>query len=79
MKKRVVFRIEIFAESRDRMLRLSEDLGITQIAIASRVVVWFANQPDLIQAGILGLYPDLIKQDVPTLVMQRLAEGKDGR
>jgi len=61
------------------LLDISDQLGITQIAITSRIVEWFANQPDLIQAAILGLYPDLIKQDVATLILNRLAEGKEGK
>jgi len=79
MKKRVVFRIQLTAEAKKRLLDISDQLGITQIAITSRIVEWFANQPDLIQAAILGLYPDLIKQDVATLILNRLAEGKEGK
>ncbi|HEY0007153.1 MAG TPA: hypothetical protein VGB55_00375 [Tepidisphaeraceae bacterium] len=76
MKKRVVFRIQLTTEAKKRLLDISDQLGITQIAIASRLVEWFASQPDLIQAAVLGLYPDLIKQDVATLILNRLAESK---
>ena len=79
MKKRVVFRIQLTLEAKKRLLDISDQLGITQIAITSRIVEWFASQPDLIQAAILGLYPDLIKQDVATLILNRLAEGKEGK
>lgn len=79
MKKRVVFRIQLTVEAKKRLLDISDQLGITQIAITSRIVEWFASQPDLIQAAILGLYPDLIKQDVATLILNRLAEGKEGK
>lgn len=75
MKKRVVFRIQLTTEAKKRLLDISEQLGITQIAISSRLVEWFASQPDLIQAAVLGLYPDLIKQDVATLILNRLAEN----
>ena len=79
MKKRVVFRIQLTLEAKKRLLDISDQLGITQIAITSRIVEWFASQPDLIQAAIVGLYPDLIKQDVATLILNRLAEGKEGK
>ena len=79
MKKRVVFRIQLTTEAKKRLLDISDQLGITQIAITSRLVEWFANQPDIIQAAVLGLYPELIKQDVATLVLNRLAEGKTDR
>jgi 1,2-phenylacetyl-CoA epoxidase catalytic subunit len=77
MKKRVVFRIQLTTDAKKRLLDISDQLGITQIAIASRLVEWFANQPDLIQAAVLGLYPDLIKQDVATLILNRLAESQN--
>lgn len=77
MKKRVVFRIQLTTDAKKRLLDISDQLGITQIAIASRLVEWFANQPDLIQAAVLGLYPDLIKQDVATLILNRLAENQN--
>lgn len=79
MKKRVVFRIQLTLDAKKRLLDISDQLGITQIAITSRIVEWFAGQPDLIQAAILGLYPDLIKQDVATLILNRLAEGREGK
>jgi hypothetical protein len=64
-------------EAKKRLMDISAQLGITQIALTSRLVEWFAGQPDLIQAAVLGLYPDVIKKDVATLIMQRMAEGKD--
>jgi hypothetical protein len=77
MKERVVYRIQLSTEAKQKLLELSDQLGITQIAITSRLVEWFANQPDHIQAAILGLYPNLIKKDIVTLILERLAEEKD--
>ncbi|MBC7783496.1 MAG: hypothetical protein H7144_06620 [Burkholderiales bacterium] len=79
MKKRVVFRIQLTLDAKKRLLEISDQLGITQIAITSRMVEWFASQPDLIQAAILGLYPDVIKQDIATLILNRMAETKPER
>ena len=79
MKKRVVFRIQLTLEAKKRLLDISDQLGITQIAITSRIVEWFASQPDLVQAAILGLYPETIRQDVATLILNRMAEGKEGK
>lgn len=79
MKKRVVFRIQLTTDAKKRLLDISDQLGITQIAVTSRIVEWFANQPDIIQAAILGLYPDMIKKDVAQLILERMAEGKNDR
>lgn len=79
MKKqqRAVFRIQLTNDAKKRLLDLSDRLGITQIALTSRLTEWFASQPDTIQAAVLGLYPDLIKEDVATLILKRMADGKD--
>lgn len=76
MKKRAVFRIQLSSEAKDRLLDMSERLGITQIAVTSKLTEWFALQPEGVQAAILGLYPDAIKQDVAKLLLQRMAAGK---
>ena len=76
MKKRAVFRIQLSADAKKRLLAISDKLGITQIHVTSRLTEWFATQPDLIQAAILGLYPDGIKEDVAALILRRMAEGK---
>ncbi|HEX8325198.1 MAG TPA: hypothetical protein VF595_14950 [Tepidisphaeraceae bacterium] len=76
MKKRAVFRIQLTAEAKDRLLKISDELGITQIAVTSKLTEWFAMQPDTVQAAILGLYPEALKQDIATMILQRMAEGK---
>lgn len=72
-KKRVVFRIQLTTEAKDRIQGFSDRLGITQIALTSKIVEWFANQPDMVQAAILGLYPDLIKTDVAEMILAKMA------
>jgi hypothetical protein len=79
MKKRAVFRIQLTADAKKRLLSLSDTLGITQIHLTSRLMEWFASQPDTIQAAVLGLYPDVIRQDVATLLLERMAANKTGR
>jgi hypothetical protein len=77
MKKRVVYRIQLTLDAKKRLTDLSDELGITQIALTSRLMEWFAGQPDLIQSAVLGLYPEAIHRDVATLILKRMAEGKD--
>lgn len=77
MKKRVVFRIQLTVSAKDRLAEISETLGITQIAMASKLVEWFADQPDVLQAAVLGLYPPSLKQDIAKLILTRMADGKD--
>lgn len=76
MKKRAVFRIQLTNEAKKRLLEISDKLGITQIAVTSKLTEWFALQPDVVQAAILGLYPDAIKQDVAQIIIKAMASGK---
>ncbi len=73
MKKRVVYRIQLTPDAKKRLLNLSEQFGVTQVAMTSRMVEWFTSQPDMIQAAILGLYPELLKKEVATLILERMA------
>ena len=79
MKKRAVFRIQLTSEAKKRLLDISDKLGVTQIAVTSKLTEWFAMQPETVQAAVLGLYPDVIKEDVATLILKRMASGKVGR
>ena len=79
MKKRAVFRIQLTPDAKKRLLDVSDTLGITQIHLTSKLMEWFAGQPDTVQAAVLGLYPDVIRKDVATLILQRMADGKTGR
>lgn len=76
MKKRAVFRIQLTPEAKKRLLDLSDKLGVTQIAVTSRLTEWFATQPESVQAAILGLYPGELRQDIATMILERMAAGK---
>lgn len=76
MKQRVVFRIQLTLDAKQSLERLTDELGITQIAATSKLVEWFAGQPDTVQGVILGLFPDMIKQDVAELILRRMASDQ---
>ncbi len=76
MKARSIFRVQLTAVAKKNLLKVTEKTGITQIAVTSKLTEWFANQPDTIQAAILGLYPDAIKTDVATILLKRMKAGK---
>jgi hypothetical protein len=40
---------------------------MTQVAVTSRLIMWLVEQPDIIQARILGLYPESTEKDVSSL------------
>jgi hypothetical protein len=73
MARRFVIRIELTETAKNQLSDLSERNGMTQVSIMSRLVTWFAAQPDLIQAAVLGRYPREIEQDVARLILKRMA------
>ncbi|HEX4054760.1 MAG TPA: hypothetical protein VHX86_10890 [Tepidisphaeraceae bacterium] len=73
---RVIMRIELFPQAKDRLSGMCDRLGITQVAAVSRLVEWFAEQTDIVQAAVMGLYPEDIRADIATLILQRLAGEK---
>jgi hypothetical protein len=47
--------------------------GMTQVTMMSRMVEWFAEQDQTIQAAVLGRYPSEIESDVAKLILKRMA------
>jgi hypothetical protein len=83
-KKRVIaLRIELTGSAKERLTDLSDQTGMTQVQVASRIIEWFTEQPDLIQAAVLGRYPPEIEADVARLIMHRVQlppdDEDDGR
>jgi hypothetical protein len=74
--KRVIMRIELFPEAKDKLMEMCDKLGMTQVAATSRLVEWFTDQQDVLQAAVLGLYPEDIRAEVANMVLKRLAAEK---
>ena len=75
MAKRFITRIELTVPTRTKLTDVSHSNGMTQVAVLSRIVQWFAQQPETIQAAILGRYPAEIEPDVAKLLLQRMMDG----
>jgi hypothetical protein len=72
MAKRFITRVELTVAARDQLTALCESKGMTQVAVFSRLVQWFAAQPEIIQAGILGHYPPELQVDIARLILARM-------
>jgi hypothetical protein len=71
--RRVIMRIELLPEAKDGLTGLCDRLGMTQIAATSRIIEWFTTQSDVVQAAILGLYPQDIRAEVAEMILKRMA------
>ena len=77
MAERIILRIELTPNAKEHLNRTSDTLAMTQVAMLSRMVEWFSQQPELIQRIIVGHVPGQIEQQVARVMLRRLAtEGK---
>ncbi|MGA2581761.1 MAG: hypothetical protein ABSG31_00675 [Tepidisphaeraceae bacterium] len=73
---RVIMRIELFPHAKQGLQDLCDHLGMTQVAAVSRVIEWFTDQTDVVQAGVLGLYPKDIRAEVAEMILKKMASEK---
>jgi len=69
-------RIELTGAAKQKLSTLSDKHGMTQVAMMSRLVEWFAGQPDVVQAAVMARYPEAIEADVAKLILKRMAGEK---
>ena len=68
---RVVMRIELFPAAKDRLNDVCRRLGMTQTAVATRLIEWFAEQTDAVQVVVLGLIPQKMRAEVAAIILER--------
>jgi hypothetical protein len=69
-------RIELTESAKQKLQAFTEHAGMTQFAVTSRLVEWFASQPETIQSAVLRRYPTEIETDVAKLLLKKLAEKR---
>ena len=69
--KTVVFRIQLTLDAKKKLLEVSEQLGMTQISITSKLVEFMAKQETEIQAELMGIYPKSLRQDIAKTLLAR--------
>jgi hypothetical protein len=70
--RRVVMRLELTGPAKTKLDGLCDTTGMTQVQLMSRLLEWFTDQPELIQAAALGRYPPEIQEDLAKLIMKRM-------
>lgn len=69
---RIIVRIELTPIAKEKLNALTDKAGMTQVAMLSRMVEWFAGQSDMIQSAVLGQYPVEIQAEIATLILKRM-------
>ena len=78
MDHRAVIRLEMEVATKQRLDRVIELRGMTQIAVVSRLVRWLAKQDEVVQASVLGLISDEEFDDLSEVLLRRLAAHRPG-
>lgn len=76
MARRFIMRIELTGAAKNKLSALSDRHGMTQVAMMSRLVEFFAGQNELLQSAMIGRYPGEIEGDIAKLILKRLAGDK---
>ena len=74
MAKLQVVRIELTNPAKSKLGKLSDQHDMTQVALMSRLVEWYAPQDELIQGAVMGHYPAEISKDIGKLIAKKLAK-----
>ena len=62
--------------AKDSLEAFSDRAGMTQFAVTSRLVEWFASQPETIQSAVLRRYPPEIEADIARLILKKMSGAK---
>lgn len=79
MASRIIVRVELTPKAKDALNAACDRAGMTQVSMLSRLVEWYATQPDVIQAAVMGHYPVETQSDIAKLILKRMAGGKEGK
>jgi hypothetical protein len=72
---RVIVRTDVLPETKEMFTEFCGRLGMTQIAVTTRLVEWLCTQPDVIQAAVLELYPSGIRDKLPSMIIKHMAQA----
>jgi hypothetical protein len=73
VESRIILRIELTPAAKGHLNDFCDKAGMTQVATLSRLVEWFARQPDMVQRLIVGHIPKEMQQDVARMMLKNLA------
>jgi hypothetical protein len=68
--------ISINGDAKSTVRAVAERHGMKEIAVASRIYLWFAAQDDVVQKGVLGLLPSGYEAEVIKLALEKMSKAK---
>jgi len=75
--KRPIIRLQVDIRAKEALDALCELRGMTQVAVASRLLKWFVAQDEVVQGTILGLLSDSAVASLGELLLKRIAAAAE--
>jgi len=73
----IVWRVEMNSTGKQALERACDSTGMKQVAVMSRVLKWFAAQPDALRKAVLDGRPARLEsREVAALLSRRLGTGR---
>jgi hypothetical protein len=72
MPKRHIMRIELTGPAKKKLEELSDRHGMTQVAMMSRLVEFFASRNEQVQTAMVGYFPDEMRGQISQLILGSL-------
>jgi hypothetical protein len=67
----LVVHVELTPRAKEQIEQLSQQRGMTQYAMLSRLAEWFANEDATVQGAVLGQYPGDVAADIAKMLLRR--------
>jgi hypothetical protein len=72
MASRIIMRIELTSGARPKFEAVAEILGMTQVAVTNKLILWFLDQDEELRTSVLGLYPGELTLDITTMALKKI-------
>jgi hypothetical protein len=72
---RIIVRLELTPNAKSGLEKAHVASGMTQVAMVSRLIQWYAVQPPIIQTLLMGHVPPAIRQEVIEIALRKIGRA----
>jgi len=76
--KQAIIRLQLDGAAKEKLDEVCDLRGMTQIAVLSRLVKWFANQDEVVQASVLNLMSEERLGELSRMMVRTMGGGGGG-
>jgi hypothetical protein len=64
--------LSLLTGARPKFEAIAEILGMTQVAVTNKLILWFLDQDEELRTSVLGLYPGELTLDITTMALKKI-------